>query len=57
MHSITPTNPIITICKLRKQYGWCISLVITDIEMIRSWDEKREAQPGCLKSSYSLTLK
>lgn len=35
MHSITPTNPIVTICKLRKH-----SLVITDIEMIRRGDEK-----------------
>lgn len=40
MHSIAPTNPIVTICKLRKQYGWCISLAITDIEMIRRGDEK-----------------
>lgn len=40
MLCITPTNPIVTICKLRKQYGWCISLVITDIEMIRRGDEK-----------------
>lgn len=39
MHSITPTNPIVTICKMRKQYGGCTSLVITNIEMVRSRDE------------------
>lgn len=45
MHTITPTNPIITMCKMRKQFGWCTSLVITDIEMIRMGDEKKRRSP------------
>lgn len=46
MHSITPTNPIVAICKMRKQYGWCTSLVTTDIEMIRMGDEKKRRSLG-----------
>lgn len=31
---------------MRKQYGWCTSLVTTDIEMIRMGGEKKRQSLG-----------